>query len=585
MSAPGQRHPLAFGRRPPTHAPALTLAPMLTGVVPPAPAHVDYGRIFTGWKMLGNDVAGDCVAVTWANQRALVTAALTGTPRYPDQSKVWSFYRTQNPDFNPNGGAANGPGSAADNGMVIQTALDRLRTVGGPDGVKAVAFAQVDYTNERELRAAHAIFGQVWYGITVLDANEQEFWSDEPWDYHPDSPIDAGHSVTGVGYDPTDYQFITWAIQTRWTESFRTHLVDEAWVVIWPEHFGTTQFQQGIDVAQLAADFQAITGEPLPVPPPVTPACSVVSWGPDRLDAFVRGSDRKLWHQWWNGSRWGRFESLGGTMIDPPTACSWAAGRLDVFARGADNTVRHQWFDGTKWGSWQSLGGNLSAPPAVVSWGPRRLDLFGLGTDNAVWYQWFDGTKWGSWQSLGGNLVAPPVAACWGPRRLDLFGLGADSAVWHQWFDGTKWGHWQSLGGNLTAPPAVVSWGPRRLDLFGLGADNAVWHQWFDGTKWGHWQSLGGNLTAPPAVVSWGPRRLDLFGLGTDRTVRHQWFDGTKWGHWQNLGGNLTRPPTAVASRANRLDVFGEAAGSGLAHRHWDGTGWGDWENLGGDIS
>src|ERR1019366_2542785 len=37
-------------------------------------------------------------------------------------------------------------------------------------------------------------------------------------------------------------------------------LVEEAWVVIWPEHLATTTFEQGVDQALLAADYQALTG-------------------------------------------------------------------------------------------------------------------------------------------------------------------------------------------------------------------------------------------------------------------------------------------------------------------------------------
>ena len=256
-----------YGRRPPKRTPALQLSSLLATALPPVPSQVDYGTKFTGWQMLGNDVAGDCVAVTWANQRALVTAALTNTVDYPSLAQVWSFYQTQNPGFDPNGSSnTDGPGSDQDNGMDIQTALEYSVLHGGPDAVKAIAFASVDYTNEAELRAAHAIFGQVWYGIFVQDANDTEYWNDQPWDYVPGSPINGGHSVTGIGYDPADYRFVTWGLETEWTEAYRTHEVEEAWVVIWPENLGSKQFQQGINLTQLIADYQAITGTPLVLP-------------------------------------------------------------------------------------------------------------------------------------------------------------------------------------------------------------------------------------------------------------------------------------------------------------------------------
>lgn len=43
-------------------------------------------------------------------------------------------------------------------------------------------------------------------------------------------------------------------------------LVEEAWVAIWPEHLGTNGFEQGVDQAELAAAYQALTGSALPIP-------------------------------------------------------------------------------------------------------------------------------------------------------------------------------------------------------------------------------------------------------------------------------------------------------------------------------
>ena len=113
--------------------------------------------------MLGNDQYGDCVAVTWSNIRRLVTAVLS-TEKYPPLAEVYAFYATQNPGF-----------PQQDNGMDIQTALEYLVKTGGPDGVKAVGFAKVDYTNADEVKAAIAIFGSVWTGINVQEAQQAQF--------------------------------------------------------------------------------------------------------------------------------------------------------------------------------------------------------------------------------------------------------------------------------------------------------------------------------------------------------------------------------------------------------------------------
>lgn len=260
-----------YGRRPPKNAPALRFGSVLASGAPSYPPRVDYLKKLPGWQMLGNDVAGDCNAVTWANMRRLVTASLA-TENYPTQAQVWQFYQTQNPGFDPNGTAStNGPGSSDDQGMDIQTGLEYLHANGGPDGVKPVAFAKVDHTKIAEVKAALAIFGGLWLGIEVLDANQKQFADGEAWSDVPGSQIDGGHAILGGGYG-TDICFITWGQETRFEPSFwngvvqSVPLVEEAWAVIWPEDLGTKSFEQGVNQAQLAADYQAITGTPLVLP-------------------------------------------------------------------------------------------------------------------------------------------------------------------------------------------------------------------------------------------------------------------------------------------------------------------------------
>jgi hypothetical protein len=258
-----------FGRRPPKNAAALELAPLLTGIVPLHPAGDDNLARLANWQMLGNDQYGDCVAVTWANVRRLVTTTLAAPGYYPDMASVIAIYRTQNPGF-----------PSQDDGMDIQTLLEYLVKTGGPDSIKAVAFAKVDHTKPDEVAAAIAIFGSVWTGLTVLDSNMDDFDAGRPWDYNASSAVDGGHSVIVGGYGlpgsgplSGDERFITWAAETSFTDAFWTHEVEECWVVVWPEHLGSASFQQGIDVNQLALDYQALTGKPLPLPPaPPTPA-------------------------------------------------------------------------------------------------------------------------------------------------------------------------------------------------------------------------------------------------------------------------------------------------------------------------
>jgi hypothetical protein len=302
VSTDAPRVPARYGRRSPKRAPALQLSRLLTGTIPAHPAAEDYlAALGGGWQMLGNDQAGDCVAVTWANVRRLVTSTLTATPVYPDQAQVWAIYETQNPGFDPAGSAsANGPGSADDNGMDIQTLLEDLVANGGPDGVKAVSFASVNIADPDEVKAAIAIFGSVWTGINVSAANQDEFSAGQPWDWDASSPIEGGHSIITGGYGTPgagplggDERFITWGAETSFTNKFWARSVEEAWVVIWPEHLGSEEFLAGVDLAALAADYHAITGTALPVAAP--PSTSPVTKGGNIMLGALKAKLEAVW--------------------------------------------------------------------------------------------------------------------------------------------------------------------------------------------------------------------------------------------------------------------------------------------------
>lgn len=281
------RTPGKYGRRTPKRARAIPLKDYLTGTLPTTPPSEDYiAALHGGWQMLGNDVAGDCVAVTWANVRRIVTTTLTANGTYPTQDQVWAIYKTQNPNFDPAGTAeTNGPGSPADGGMDIQTLLEYLVETGGPDGVKAVAFASVDHANAAEVKAAIALFGYVWTGVNVLEANMQEFAAEQPWDYVAGSAPDGGHSVMTAGYGAPgagalggDERFVTWAQETSFTDAYWSNEVEESWVVVWPEMLGNADFLAGVNAQQLAADYTALTGGTLPAPE--TPAVPVTAAPP-----------------------------------------------------------------------------------------------------------------------------------------------------------------------------------------------------------------------------------------------------------------------------------------------------------------
>jgi len=339
----------------------------------------------------------------------------------------------------------------------------------------------------------------------------------------------------------------------------------------------------------------------------------VVSWGANRIDAFVLGSDRALYHKWWNGAAWGPsltgYENMGGVCTSVPQAVAWGPNRLDVFVTGTDSALYHKWWNGSAWGpsltGYERMGGVCLGDPRVVSWGPDRLDVFVVGTDRALYHKWWNGSAWGpsltGYERMGGICLGQPEVVAWGPNRLDVFVIGTDRALYHKWWNGSAWGPsltgYERLGGVCMSAPRVVSWGPDRLDVFVTGTDGALYHKWWDGSAWGPsltgFERMGGICVGEPEAVAWGPNRLDVFVIGTDSALYHKWWNGSAWGPsltgYENMGGVCTSRPRVTAWGPNRLDVFVTGTDSALYHKWWNGSAWGPsltgYENMGGVIS
>ncbi len=339
----------------------------------------------------------------------------------------------------------------------------------------------------------------------------------------------------------------------------------------------------------------------------------VVDWGPNRIDAFVLGTNRALYHKWWNGTNWGPsvtgYEAMGGICTSVPQAVSWGPNRLDVFVTGTDSALYHKWWNGAAWGpsitGYENMGGVCVGEPRIVSWDANRLDVFVLGTNRALYHKWWNGASWGpsltGYEAMGGVCIGQPEVVSWGPNRLDVFVIGTDRALYHKWWNGSSWGPsvtgYERLGGVCTSAPHAVAWGPNRLDVFVTGTDGALYHKWWDGASWGPsltgFERMGGVCVGEPEVVSWGPNRLDLFVIGTDSALYHKWWNGSGWGPsltgYEYMGGVCTSQPRVTSWASNRLDVFVTGTDSALYHKWWNGTAWGPsvtgYEAMGGVIS
>jgi|GEM_PF-4664878 len=194
-----------------------------------------------------------------------------------------------------------------------------------------------------------------------------------------------------------------------------------------------------------------------------------------RIDLFRKlDSNLAIGRKWSNnGTSWAPTLSWqgmsGGLANETPFAVSWGTNRIDVFVRGSDDNI---WINntsnaGTNWSGWNILGRGatngtpIATAPSAVAWGPNRLDVF-MREDSTVYHKAWTGTSWwpsesGGWDNIGSMEIGffdhAPLPVSWGPNRIDLFkyeGTGSTKTLYHKWTDGNGWGPsqttWESLG-------------------------------------------------------------------------------------------------------------------------------------------
>ena len=226
---------------------------------------------------------------------------------------------------------------------------------------------------------------------------------------------------------------------------------------------------------------------------------TVVSRNTDKLDAFVVGTDGRVytaaWEpgftEWWHG--WWPIGDIRVPPGAPVHAVSRSADKLDIFVTDVNGVIltaawEPAFTDG--WHGWWELNGGRAAPGApviAVSRSADKLDVFVVGTDNRVYTAAWEPNFtdwWHGWWPIGDIQVpqgAPVNAVSRSADKLDIFVSDANgvimTAAWEPAF--TDWWHgWWELNGGRAAPGApvtAISRSTDKLDVFVVGNDGRVW--------------------------------------------------------------------------------------------------------------
>jgi peptidoglycan/xylan/chitin deacetylase (PgdA/CDA1 family) len=259
--------------------------------------------------------------------------------------------------------------------------------------------------------------------------------------------------------------------------------------------------------------------------------------------AFVRGTDRAVYVTTGTAAGFGGFRRIAADTVSAPAAVSWDGRRVDLFVLGTDRAIWHTstMVDAngqpTTFVAWHSLGGVLTTAPAVASSAAGRLLVTARGTDGLLWSRTWNGTAWSSWGNIQGAALSAPAVDTADAETYRVLVVGTDGVVWQRRISagGAPLGAWSSLGVRSHFAPAAsatAGWA-RAVRAIAVSNGSGVRQIWGNGSV----LDIGGRVTSAVALVERGTS-TSTFARGTDNAL---WVNVATAGgsSWRRIGGTL----------------------------------------------
>lgn len=151
--------------------------------------------------------------------------------------------------------------SPPDEGLYMLDSLKVWRRNGWPlEGNKydIYAFAELDHHDHTDLCYSVMLLHGGHIGIKVPQSAIQQFNYGQPWSVVPGSPIEGGHAIYIVGYNPNGPVCVTWGRKQQMTWEFYDEYVDESYAVV--DNMNAFMENSPVDVEKLNAYLESLKG-------------------------------------------------------------------------------------------------------------------------------------------------------------------------------------------------------------------------------------------------------------------------------------------------------------------------------------
>jgi hypothetical protein len=188
--------------------------------------------------------------------------------------------------------------------------------------------------------------------------------------------------------------------------------------------------------------------------------------GTQRISAFVSGTNGHLYVNYWNGSQW-QWADQGtppGAMMGQRapgviTYLEEGTQRIHAFVRGTNGRLYVNYWNGSQW-QWADQGTPLDTTmgqgaPGVITYlqeGTQRIHAFVRGANSRLYVNYWNGSQWqwanqrkplGTTVGQGASGVITYLQE--GTQRVHAFVRGANGHLYMNYWNGSQW-QWADQG-------------------------------------------------------------------------------------------------------------------------------------------
>ncbi len=269
-------------------------------------------------------------------------------------------------------------------------------------------------------------------------------------------------------------------------------------------------------------------------------------------EVFSPLSSGSTGHLWWvSGTGWNTYQAFGGSNLSHFETVTWQDGHTEVFALGSDKAIWHQWWNlsNSTWSGWQSLGGQLESGPGPIIWGDGHAEVFATAPNGVPYHIWTNSTGWTTWTAMSGSLASRPVPVRLTNGNVDLIGIGTDGYLYESvWNNG--WSAFTQVDSTtqLFGEPSAIVNGSGTIEVFARDLTGQVIHTW-SGNPWAPVQALGSSQLSQSDPFGWvrADGTADVFAVDPQGDlVRVNRNASNQWGSWQSLASTAQACAAAI---------------------------------------